>query len=121
MKFNKMYLQYMLEAKPNANTKEVGKRISQEMMSYINNRKDDMKSSDYSKAKKMVDVVVKELNPETIFDDLMAIGKMVGLKNSYSRLVGRVLTIANELEDMDSTKAKILGEPEEEPEEDEEI
>jgi len=114
MNFNSIYFKYMLES--NANKEQVEKRVSDELSAYIDSRKDDMSTGDQSKSAKLIKKISTELNPETIMDDLMALGKIVGLKNSYSRLVGTVLSIVDELEDEESTKTDIIGEPEAEPE-----
>lgn len=119
-KFDTLYFKCIFEKKvgknQNANSKEVSKRIEHELMSYIDQRKEDMSSEDYSKITKMVKNVSHKLNPETIFDELMAIGKVIGLKDSYSRVVGKVVSIADELENEENLKANIIGEPEAEPE-----
>ncbi len=114
MNFNSIYFKYMLES--NSNKEQVEKRVSDELSAYIDSRKDDMSTADQSKSAKLIKKISTELNPETIMDDLMALGKIVGLKNSYSRLVGTVLSIVDELEDEESTKTDIIGEPEAEPE-----
>ena len=115
--FDKFYYKYMLEAKTDtANQEQVGKRVHDELMSYMDKKKDDMSAEDYTKVQGMVKDVADELNPETIFDDLMKIGEIVGLKDSYSRVVGTVVTIVDELESPESMKTALQGEPEAEPE-----
>lgn len=124
--FDKIYFKHMLEKKTSkANKIEVGKRVKQELMTYIDNRKDEMTPKDYSKVEKMATDISNELDPEKIFDDLMKVGEIVGLKDSYSRMVAKVIQIANELENHETLKADVLGEPEpeggkEEPAPDEE-
>lgn len=129
-KFDKLFYKHMFEKKTinAANKKEVGKRVEQEIMSYIDKRKDDMPSADYEKIQQKVNKLINTLNPETIFDDLITIGEIVGLKDSYSRMVGKVMTIVDELENKETSKTDILGEPKaeeepapEEPNPDEEI
>ncbi len=114
MEFEKLYLKHMLEAK--ANNEEVGKRVYDELTSYINTRKKDMTPDAISLSRRMIKDISGTLDPDTILDDLAELGNVVGLQKSFSRLVGRVITIVDEIEDEESMIQNLIGEPEAEPE-----
>jgi hypothetical protein len=117
--FDKIYYKHMFEKtlKNTPNAEEVGKRVEDELGVYIDSRKEELGEENYVKIMKMVKDITTELDPDTIFDDLMEIGEIIGLKDSFSRVVGKVITIVDELENEETFKADVIGEPEAEPEE----